>query len=425
MKIRNTLLKFLLITTLAVSQSGCGFSKTSKEPDSIPETPSSSPTPATLSDEENYPPETQDPSVNTGSDSEKPQAEQTEAEFPSFSIPELDTNTWQGAYLQYLIGPEFAAYYDLSSFTYSLIYVDEDDIPELVADSGHEAGGCTILTWHDGSMDVMFTDRLYFDYIEKHNLLCNSDGHMGYYYDLIYTVENGKWVCLEEGIITEQHIDENSVGDEGYYDFYFSYEWNGQEVSEQKYFQLLSSVYDEEQAVTPGRYYIFMELCSLLATGDVSSANHRYEFIIEDVTWQEAETRCQERGGYLATITSPEEFSRIEEQLLAEEMTDFVFWIGADREDTYYYHWNEPGLDPQDPVFGTVFKRKTYGDFWDSGYPLHYIVTEAKKLIDMEAVCMFYNSATERYVLRDTYSDPQKWNIEYAGTIGYICEYNN
>lgn len=38
---------------------------------------------------------------------------------------------------------------------------------------------------------------------------------------------------------------------------------------------------------------------------------------------------------------------------------------------------------------------------------------------------MYYNSAKERYVLQDTYSNPQKWNIEYSGTIGYICEYNN
>ena len=36
--------------------------------------------------------------------------------------------------------------------SFALIYVDEDDIPELVIDTGIEASGCQILTWHDGVM---------------------------------------------------------------------------------------------------------------------------------------------------------------------------------------------------------------------------------------------------------------------------------
>ncbi len=40
-------------------------------------------------------------------------------------------------------------------------------------------------------------------------------------------------------------------------------------------------------------------------------AKHRYELIIEELTWMEARRACKERGGYLATLTSGEEFERI------------------------------------------------------------------------------------------------------------------
>lgn len=47
-----------------------------------------------------------------------------------------DKEPWEQAYLDYLDGFEASG-----ACTYSLIYVDEDEIPELVIDSGFEAGG--------------------------------------------------------------------------------------------------------------------------------------------------------------------------------------------------------------------------------------------------------------------------------------------
>lgn len=45
---------------------------------------------------------------------------------------------------------------------YSLIYVNDDDIPELVLDGMVEASGCLILTYKDGYIDVLQTSRLFF-----------------------------------------------------------------------------------------------------------------------------------------------------------------------------------------------------------------------------------------------------------------------
>lgn len=91
-----------------------------------------------------------------------------------------EPEAWEQAYLEYLDTLQYG-----ESCTFSLIYVDEDEIPELVINAGYEAGGCRILTWHEEILDMLQTNRLNFTYVEKENLLCNSDGNMGYYYDLV------------------------------------------------------------------------------------------------------------------------------------------------------------------------------------------------------------------------------------------------
>ena len=38
---------------------------------------------------------------------------------------------------------------------------------------------------------------------------------------------------------------------------------------------------------------------------------HTYEVIAGDLSWEDAKNACEERGGYLATITSEEEYEKI------------------------------------------------------------------------------------------------------------------
>lgn len=257
---------------------------------------------------------------------------------------------WKAAYLSYLDAYEYA-----DRCTYSLIYVDEDDIPELMIDTGYEAGGCFILTFHDGVLDGWQSDRLNVTYIEKGNLICNSDGNMGHYYDNVYTIQDGKWCFVEGGYWGDGpdgvQFDENGSYIEVYYwngknenvDW-----WSGKEVSREEYESHLNSVYPTERAVYPERYYILKEMRSILRTGDVSSAGHRYELVVEDLTWTEADTLCREKGGYLAAITSWEELERIQEQMIAENKTDITFFVGAKNPmernmgGTWGYHWFEP-----------------------------------------------------------------------------------
>ena len=179
---------------------------------------------------------------------------------------DLDIEEWKAAYISYLDAIEYA-----DGFTYSLIYVDEDEIPELMIDTGFEAGGCLIVTFHDGVLDEWQSGRLNVTYIEKGNLICNSDGNMGHYHDNVYTIQDGKWCFVEGGHHGDGpdgvQLDEN----ENYIEvFYWNGEnedadwWSGEEISEEEYNTRLNNIYPTQQAIRPERYYFLEDIYSII-----------------------------------------------------------------------------------------------------------------------------------------------------------------
>ena len=160
-----------------------------------------------------------------------------------------------------------------------LIYVDEDDIPELYFEGDCEASGCLLLTCGGGKADALQTSRLCFTYIEKHNLLNNSDGHMGGYYDHIYRIEDGKWVCIAKGEYEAEYGDNGFILDEND-DMIMHYKWMDKEVSLQEYENELSAVYNVDKAKEPDSYYILGEMESILRTGKTTSQSRHYELIV-------------------------------------------------------------------------------------------------------------------------------------------------
>lgn len=344
---------------------------------------------------------------------------------------ELDVEEWKSAYLSYLDSLEYA-----DSCTYSLIYVDEDDIPELMIDSGFEAGGCLVITFHDGIIDEWQSSRLNVSYIEKGNLICNSDGNMGHYYDNVYTIQDGKWRFVDGG----QHgdgpdgvqFDEN--GNYIYIEVYYwnnedantEWEWwSGEEISEEEYNARLNNVYPMQQATYPERYYILKEICSVLSTADVSSAEHHYELVVEDLTWTEAEALCREKGGYLAAITSWEELERIQEQMVSENKTDITFFVGARNPREENGRWGYCWIDPESGSYYEMLDlyNALFG-FWLDGEPSYTGLTEDGVEVREDYVVLFYRKSDERCYINDVPDDILSAAPSYSGKVGYICEYN-
>ncbi|RKM55565.1 hypothetical protein D6853_08385 [Butyrivibrio sp. X503] len=326
-------------------------------------------------------------------------------------------SSWQEGYIAYL---DETKNYKFDDYSYALIYVDEDDVPELVCYSGIEAGGSQILTYYDGQVNVLQTARLSFSYIEKSGLLCNDGGHMGFYYDHVYRLQNGKWIPTFEGDYFGIDESQEDAYDEETGRFRtLNYMIDGKETDEQTYLSRLREVYDEDKAKEPESYLLIDDLMSYLKTGKMASADHRYELIIEDCTWKEAEKKCKEKGGYLASMTCDEEFDVVDALIRSEGKQDYYFYIGANRLGDRSWHWTEPGL--------TQTQNKCTG----SGYRKHWLAKEPSyrsKLADgmeikEEYAEYFYQKSDDKFYINDIPNDVIFDFPEYKGCMGYICEY--
>lgn len=327
-----------------------------------------------------------------------------------------DDRAWAEAYLDYLDKDQTE---DEPAKYYSLIYVDDDDIPELVVDTGFEAGGCQILTWHGGLLDVLQTSRLYFQYIERGNLLDNCDGHMGYYYDLVYTIHDGRWVQIFNGEYSE--FAEDSDPDEDYdeelgrWDTLY-YSVNGKETDKDTYYKELNKVFDKNRLKEVVDYLILDDLLSYLKTGKMIYEDHRYELFTEDCTWDEAQKKCEEKGGYLASLTCDGEFEKVEDMIRSEGKNNICFYVGAKR-DEYSFEWTEPGLTQRDCVGNPYFKH------WLDNGPSYTDTLKDGTEIEEDRVELIYRKNEDCFLLNDIPNDVIGIYPSFAGRMGYICEY--
>lgn len=132
-------------------------------------------------------------------------------------------------------------------------------------------------------------------------------------------------------------------------------------------------------------------------------AEVQYMLYSEDVSWDEAERRCTELGGHLATIKDAADYEKLC-QLLADSNAQYV-WIGAYRGDDGQIKW----LDGKEHDFYA----------WAQGEPS---MTDS------------YDGAAENYIMlvkqtdgtwlyNDSRSDPMaQYSRFYSGKIAYICQ---
>ena len=109
---------------------------------------------------------------------------------------------------------------------FGLIYLNDDDIPELVAD---KVGNSLIVTIVNGKVLDFSTMRYGFCYKERGNLLLNVAGHMGEYYDYITQIG-------EDGFETIYKCENCKNGDD------WKYTIDGKDVSEKEYKDFLEDI---------------------------------------------------------------------------------------------------------------------------------------------------------------------------------------
>lgn len=158
-----------------------------------------------------------------------------------------DNTSWKIAYTNYIN----QIMYTFSEYAkFAFVDIDNDNIPEILYDTGSETGGSGIITFNNKSVvSLTMGNGSYIQYIPNKNLFKYSGGHMDEYYDKIYTIKNGKFTLLSNG---EYGAEDNSnvKYDENDMPIY-KYYWNEKEVTKNKYELLLNNAFDKNNAIYP------------------------------------------------------------------------------------------------------------------------------------------------------------------------------
>lgn len=173
------------------------------------------------------------------------------AEEPGGSDSSL--KPWQQEYIRYLTTVSDP---DVQT-GYTLIDMKGDGTLQLVEVGNCEASGCRIIFYDGREIQVVQLNRLYFSYIPGENLLCNSDGHMDFYYDLVYSIVDGEMTSVASGYYGAEdnsNVQFDANGEPIYY-----YEWDGVKMSREQYEKEFRKVYDKSKAVS----YDFENLYSI------------------------------------------------------------------------------------------------------------------------------------------------------------------
>lgn len=334
--------------------------------------------------------------------------------------------TWQEAYTDYInrVGEECDWDSEtLSRLRFSLIYLDDDEIPELFFITGGEASGEFVMTFWEGKLVEKHLSRLGTRYIERSGLLYTDTGHMGHYPVTITKLENGVFSVIGEGLSLFR------VDEEGHYVLdeeeipLRDYKWEDVDISEEAYDAAIDALFDREQGIWPEREYSAEEMLSVLQIGACTSAGHHYELIQADVTWAEAQTFCKEKGGYLVTITSPDERDIIAMQIAQEEMQDISFYVGYHNhehigEECYSARWIN--TDDSYTLAGDL------SGFWEYSAPDYDSrQTGEWDIAQWDCGLVRYYDSTKQIYLFKAPEELLAVSSEYAGKMGYICEFDD
>ncbi len=335
--------------------------------------------------------------------------------------PEAD---WCKAYVKYLEEdiPKWNDEYDMSDeLRYTLIYLDDDDIPELYIFFNIESDGEMAVSYHNGNLSSCHFSRHFSKYIERSGFIYTHTGNFGWYPMKITKLDNGVFTTVLSGVtyITPEEQEKWNNGEEWSY----TYELDELVVSKEEFDQQVNSFLDVEASANPDNYYSLHEFLNLLKTGHWESYNHRYEVILQDVTWIEAQKICQKKGGYLASITCSDEAETIS-QLVSSFGDDVYLYIG--------YVGFKKGT-PLDELYKSVgwYEGDKHLDFGvDIGVfgcsydPRYDFQNEKWDILNQNSGAVLYNQEERTAFIYTVPYNLVEQSSEYSGKVGFICEYN-
>lgn len=96
------------------------------------------------------------------------------------------------------------------------------------------------MNYADGKVHDTNLLRLQFSYIERENLLLNTGGVAGVYFDYIFSIIDGELTEIATGDFEIMYVEE--AEEEGEEVTVYQYMWNHKMVSEEEYYQELNLI---------------------------------------------------------------------------------------------------------------------------------------------------------------------------------------
>jgi len=161
----------------------------------------------------------------------------------NYGIKEFDT--WQEAYAYFMKNYPGAD----RVYHYSLIYLDDDEIPELHAGSSVGAAGDKVVTYYEKRINVLELYRQAAYYVKKSGLLYDNSGHMDYYPVGIYQLKQGKFYMIGEGIYGCLDEERQFIYDKdgNIEDIVYQYEWEGVRMEEEEFYAEIEKLFPTKQ----------------------------------------------------------------------------------------------------------------------------------------------------------------------------------
>ena len=111
----------------------------------------------------------------------------------SFFQPDQDD--YMSIYIQYVKSDETLSAMDAYP-RYTLVYIDDDTIPEMILQGESNAEGFCVLALHNGVVSKLYTSSTNLYFIEKSGLLNNRHCYFGNCGEEVYQLKNGEFVLM-------------------------------------------------------------------------------------------------------------------------------------------------------------------------------------------------------------------------------------
>lgn len=170
-----------------------------------------------------------------------------------------DFASWQEAYIDFVNKPYSTTYRsEYGGDEYSLIYVDNNDVPELYIFTGGMAGGEIIVSFYDGKVRAMNRGRIGIAYMEYGGLLYSAAGSAGTYPINVYMLEKGEFSEIGTGWFTEHQYDDELQ------EICYSYFWEDSPVTEAEFETHINKLIDMLNCIEPPVLYTKDEILEII-----------------------------------------------------------------------------------------------------------------------------------------------------------------